>query len=1414
MDSRVQRRLAWWLVCLVLSLMNLAVAAAPPPYPNLRFTRHDGPEGPFRQSFSQLYADRDGFLWGATLDSAFRFDGHRFQQWPVAGGNSATFSEDAGGRLWVLTEQELWRFDPQRVVRMRVPLPRSDQSRAVALAHSEQGTWLLMTDGSLYQYSNETGAFRLKWRAPSHAYVISARATPKGVLWWRTDQALWRFSPKKNLTPLLKHTYATQLQALGDPAVMEGPDSDTICLPLKTGLDCVRSDGARVLQHSDESGCSAVQWDSYRRLHVLCGDTLWSQTKVNASRLVARLRLARPPQDNSHVMQLDKNGRLWLALGNDYGVFDPETGAYQTVETGQEDSSGRFLPASVFLTNLMLVHGDNIWFALNGKGLYRARLTPLAFDHWAPPAVGRAVDAPLLRAVYEDRHEQKRELWLADARAKVWRIPIDDEGRLGAGIPVAVKSPSETSECRAIIRAPGGPILYATQDRLYAFNEKDNALAPLRIDWPDRETRPRFCGLHADGKRMLWVFGEFGIAKLQADESAGYRAIVYPSGKEGPWDLYDTLYEGSDGWWWIPYRNGIQRFDPSRNRWDFLSRSTAPLAATWIHQVLEQPVGIFWLATRGGGLQRIDLRTGSLNEFERWGVVHAPPESESPIRYSMLADRAGRLWLAGGRGLDRYDPASGYWMHFDFDEGLQQIEFNHGAAVALSDGHLVFVGLNGLTIVHPELVGQDLSAPEVKWQGAQINGGEAVAVRSPLVLHDEKQGLTLHYLALDYDAPKSVRYRYRIRNDQPWIDVADQRQLHFAGLSSGDYTLEVQAAYNHGDWPLQGTVLAIRVPPPWYRSWIAIALLLSVLMAAAMIYVTARNRQQRKLESEVDAKTAALRQSHAMIMENFAVLQRSRNDLKEQKLRLELALGARERIFRLVSHEFRTPLTKIVLPLDEMIRQEGDRAIRDRLKGMRRNTDRLLGMVDTLLDKARASSELKTQFDKVMIENEVITAKDDFIEIFAAKRQKFTFSSDFGAVTEAMLTRDCLTVILDNLLSNAAKYTPEGGEIRLDAQITTDSLVLQVSDTGVGMDQTTCAALFSPFFRGGSARASGVVGHGLGLHLVFDVVHLNGGDISVESAPDNGATFTVRLPLMADFRPVNGAIHEDKQGRLVLDEVAGESSEWSTRGLGIPKSVLIIEDDPELRTMLAAQLSNRFRCLEAGDADDALGVARKHLPDMILCDIGLPGADGYEVCMALKSDEETAHIPVIFLTAYASDNARLQALRVFGDDYITKPPCMEELTLKISNRLRTRDALMQKAKDDLAFADVAVPDVATKDQELVAKATKFRRDVDAALEANYAKSGYGASALAQSMNRSTRTLQRHMEIYGLGIAPLEYIRDFRLKKAAKLLQKDRRVSVVATMCGLEPKTFSAVFKERFGKTPSEWRKANLAQEVD
>lgn len=1390
-----------------------AHASETPPYPDLRFTRHDGPEGPFRQTFTRLYMDRDGFLWGATLDSVFRFDGHTFQQWPVAGSISADFSEDSAQRLWVMTQNEIWRFERGRIERTRVPLPTTAHGWGTALAHGQHGTWLLMSDGRLFQYSVKAGAFLQRWRPSARHDVVGGFGSAAGSLWWLTDRGLWRFAPHLDRTPHAVERFARSPSLSGNfHNIIDTDKGKAICLPLTSGVHCVLETGEPWIEHKSNARCTALQVDGRQRLHALCGTTLWSQLDPGTPRLVARLSLPQAA-DFAYQIQVDTNGHLWLSLGHGFGILNPDTGAFQATPIGADDDTGRSLPSPTFETSIMLADRTHVWLALNGKGLYRARLASTPFEHWVPPVATPAATSPLLRAVYEDRTPQGRQLWVADATSQVWRVPIDGHGHLHSGIPVAIPSPSALSECRALIRAPDGQLLYATQDQLLAYRTKSDALHPVHVQWPPDAPPMRLCGLHRDKHDQLWTYGAFGIAKLKADGAGGYLAEVFPTAASITSDLFDALYEGSDGLWWLPTRYGIWRFDPRQHRWQILSRPKVPLAAEWIHQVIEQPTGRYWVATRGGGLQRLDLDGGRIFDADRWSVVRPPPNSESPIRYSMLPDADGHLWLAGGRGLDRYDPQHERWLHFDASSGLQQIEFNHGVATVLSDGRLIFGGLNGLTLVRPALVGRPNSPPVPQWRGVQIEGGALHGAGQSLQLAHGRSVLTVHYHALDYDAPDSIRYRYRLHGDASWIDVGSQRQVHFGELASGAYRLELQAAYTHGEWPTRGIVLPIRVDAPWYRRWPAITAAAALSLFALLAYVGARNRRQRYLENEVLTRTRELREATSDLVDTNRrlgisnhELHRSHDDLRMQKNQLELALAAREHLFRQVSHDFRTPLAKIIIPLDDMIQSAQTSDETKRLRSMRTSAYRLRDMVDTLLEKARAKSEIPSEPERIPVAHEIRMAVASFADITTRKQQALSLECGLDEDVSAVFSRDCVTTILDNLLSNASKYTHEGGDIRVYAQVADGMLMLRVSDTGIGMDDEILSRLYTPFFRAPHASSAGAQGHGLGMYLVLELVRSNGGEITVDSKLGHGTTFTVHLPIHDRTSIAPGMLvrenpmqNIDLRAQKFLHAAPAKATDRS-------KTLLIIEDDCELRAMLVERLSDSYRCIESGDGAAAISIAHEQLPDLILCDVDLPGVNGFDVCASLKTNEHTAHIPVLFLTAYAGDRYRLQALRSFGDDYIEKPPSIEELRLMIGNRLRALNAVFAQARQTASASAIILPDVATKDEKAAAAAIRFRSRLEQLLSANYAASDYGVVALSADMHCSSRKLQRLMDKYVIGTTPIEYIQRFRLRIAAELLLGDRTVTEIATACGLNVKTFSAQFRKLYGASPNQWRK--------
>lgn len=1383
------------------------------PYPDLSFERYENPDGPFGQSFTNLHVDRDGFLWVAAMDTVYRFDGHNFRQWPLAGARGANFSEDLSGRLWVLSEQAIWQFDRERTVRYEIPLPQIPHEFGAALAHGHRGTWLLTTDGQIFEYDERQRRFASRWKPPKPLVNLVSFRGGGERLWWLSTSELWTFLPEEDDVPRVVERFPFVPILTADPIAVATPVGDSACMALRSEVHCSSKDGRVQTNYPSASSCNAITHDAKGTVYATCGDSLLALEPTAGSSLTIRAKLPFIARF-SRRMQVDANGMVWITADHHIGIIDPTTGVYQEVVASSIGNDSHALPGPLSITNRLMPDGRGLWIAANGQGLFRARLQASAFEHWKPPSVDDG-QAPLIRTVLEDSPPYRHQLWVTDANTTTWRIPIEPSGHLGIG--VAVKVPSSIfDECRALLRTADGTLLLSTRDQLLAYRDTRESFEPVDVQWPDGAPM-EFCGLHQDSRRRIWAYGSFGFALLSRDRRGSYRATVYRMPSLSIHDLFDPLYEDSKGLLWSPTQYGIRLIDPDTHRTRVIARPDVPLAAEWVHQIVEQPSGQYWIATRGGGLQRLDLRNGgSIFDPKRWHSEQPPVDSSSAIRYAMLKDSTGHLWLSGTRGIDRFDPSQRRWQHFGRASGLQQLDFNHGVATRLSDGRLVFGGMNGLTLVNPASPELERKTPRILWQGIQMAGGDLLPTERLLDLPYDLSAFTVHYLALDYDAPNSLRYRYRLHREDKWTEVGDQRRLHFAGLDSGSYRLEVQAAYNDGAWSSDSIVMPIRIASPWYVSRIAILVYAASAFALFMLYRANRNAQQRMLEQivaiktqELTAKTEALAASNVQHAKNNELLRDSQLELLSQKDELKRLLDAREKFFQMFSHEFRTPMTVISMQLEHALSDAGRTrsALPTRLLSIQRNARRIIGLIETLLDKKRLEDRAGSPLVRIDVAHEARRIVDDFLPIAAHRHQTLAFDCRLEPGARAVLREDCLQIILNNLLSNALKYTPESGRIDAVVRQSQETLVIQVADNGIGIDPADKMRVFLPYFRTKSAANSDIPGQGYGLHLVMDEVARHDGEIDLESTPGVGTVFTVRLPAQMS----HGAELPSQMAAEISANTHSShdshtfSSDMDDTELRM-KTLLIIEDEPEIREILAETLADAYRCVVACDGATAIALVAEESPDLILCDVGLPDMSGFEVCSRLKSDMHTAHIPVVFLTAYSSDESKLQGLRAFGDDYIVKPPSMDELRLRIDNRLRTRDALLARTFSGAGMTPSASPDVTTKDENAVAAAIDFRTKLDAILGRHYTNPDFSVSALASAICCSPRTLQRRMEQYALGATPLEFIRNYRLDKAAALLRAGRRIGEAAEACGLDPRTFSDAFRTRFGMTPSEWKK--------
>lgn len=1333
-------------------------------------------EGLSHNAVTSFLEDREGYLWIGTEDGLNRFDGHRYRQFLASADERGlsdayvtALRQDRAGRIWIATTYGLNRYDPA-TERFHHYYQRPGlvaglaHNRVNAILETRSGELWFASHGGLSRYRPETDDFE-SLRCGGVWALIEDGA---GQIWFLSNAGLSLLDTKR-------------LRVVAMPAGMSIPDT---LASRQTGILAPNTDGGflvatrhEVNRYDPRSRHYAVLPDlpalndvEIKSLLVDRRGRLWIGSNTGIVIWDARdgsLRRLRHdpanPQSLSHNMVRtlfeDKRGLIWIGTSDRYAVYNPDTEMF----AHYRNESG--LPDSLSGNSIYGMHQDRdgaLWVS-TALGLNRISADRRQLQSFLPERSAH------FTAIGEDRHGH---IWLSDGHALLALNPADGLAQR--------RNPEGEADKRFVARA-----------------------------------------FELDAGQRLWVASDYGLYRYD-DDSGRFDTYLADVGRDDTLcdnEVY-ALRRGRDGRMWIGTRRGLAYWRPeSRSiRCYRPGREQAgTLEQGWIFDIHENQNGRLWLAT-SEGLAEFDPGSG---RFRRYGSDYGLPNS---YVYGVEEDDSGWLWLSSNRGLYAFDPRTNTSRRFDATMGLQGDIYNVMAHAKLRDGSLVFGGDNGFSLFHPQQARMRIVAPasllltEFRLNNRPVSlsmPGAETALAHPLSQTDEVRlswdyGIaSFEFSALDFGMPDVRRYRYRLEGfGNDWIEAdARQRLATFSGLAPGEYRFRVQTAVAGGGWEAPGVMLKLNVTPPWWRSAWAYGAAVALLIGAVAAWLQGQRRRLRALE-------VAEARGRMQLTEHATRIEEQNTQLAQQAEALSMALAAREQLFARVSHEFRTPLTLILSPLQGLIQRLHGSSEGRVLAVMRRNAETLLSLVDQLLHLARMGGVPHAVARTLALD---VKARSIF-ESFEDHAHHCGISLQYSIAPHIFvhLRPGTLTTVLNNLLGNALKYTQVGGTVTVAGYVDGGAALLEVVDDGPGVPEAWRQRIFEPFERGPLETHKS--GFGIGLYTVKELIVSQGGSIELDSAPVTGSCFRVRFPLAAPSSGTSGDVSladevtglEDMliaNGLVELPRVDGSSDDnlRPAADSSACKTVLIIEDNADLRDFLAESLATDYDCVTAASGDAGLVAARERLPDLILCDVDLPGTDGFSVCTALKSDETTCHIPLFFLTAYTAREQRLRGLMAQGDDYLGKPFDLDELRLRIANRLSARERLRNwlGAQTGLDWQR-ALATIESEDGRLANGARAFRSRIDVLLAAHHANPDYRVTDLASAMHKTVRTLQRQFEVYGMG-SPNEYLRNYRLDVANKMLHEDVRIADIALACGLDPKSFAEKFKARFGVAPNQYR---------
>jgi signal transduction histidine kinase/ligand-binding sensor domain-containing protein/DNA-binding response OmpR family regulator len=936
---------------------------------------------------------------------------------------------------------------------------------------------------------------------------------------------------------------------------------------------------------------------------------------------------------------------------------------------------------------------------------------------------------------------------------------------------------------------------------LYEYNSDLKQYKNLMLDYESysKVSRKNIKGLGTDKHGNIWMAThiENGLLVYSPKEKRFYDKSNPGSFNK---ELLSVSYpvdivEDSKNRLWVVSYTGLYMFDSIFHVFNHVPNDINTISSDYLYTVFEDDENRIWVGSLNG-LDRVDEIDGLL-KFERINRTYKIPNNIKGI----LQDEIGNLWLSSNHEITQFSPDRGEIKHMLLSKELSGQEFLERSCLKAANGYMYFGGINGFVRFKPDSV----NIPDVKnsvyltkfmlFNKAQKANEQSSPLKKSIIetkqieLEHHQSVLSFEYAALNFNPFKTIEYAYKMEGfDNDWYFVGEKRSVTYTNLKHGTYTFRVSLVENNELIPNSGTELNIVINPPFWKT--KSAFVIYVLLMGLMLYLF---------------RTSILNR------------EKLKNQLKLEKINIK---NVREtnlmklRFFTNISHEFRTPLTLIKAPIEKLSDVNNNFTKEEQqyhFNLIQNNTERLLGLVNQLMDyrKLEAGSLVLEQSFGDVVEF-CKSTWSSFAFLAEKKGIKYTFQSQIKSQNMSF-DRDKLDKILCNLLSNAFKFTPKTGEIKLEINSSinsindTNGIEISISDTGVGIKESDLPFIFDRFYSISQNNENRIEGTGIGLTLAKELAELHKGNILVESVYGEGCNFTLYLPildtLMENTCIKEASVESDKNFKqeVILKQV---DLLIDSDKVPIKYKILIVEDDEELREFIRNELINDYEIELAKDGEEGLRTVSFMIPDLILSDVMMPKLDGFELCKRIKADERTSHIPIILLTARHSHEKHLEGLSVGANDYIFKPFSIALLNLKISNILNSRAEFIEKFNNGNSLY-FNTENVENRDNKFIQSV------IDIVLE-DVTEESINADFIAEKLLVSRSLVYLKIEAL-TGQTVNEFVRTIRLKKSLRLLsQKNLTITEVAYAVGFNSQSYyTRSFKKQFGKSPKEYLSINV-----
>ena len=1071
----------------------------------------------------------------------------------------------------------------------------------------------------------------------------------------------------------------------------------------------------------------------------------WIYNKTGVLRLVRQDKLVPlilfPQQTTNyidherfHIVE-DNHGLIWISTyGKGLFVFNQDLTQSQHFVA---DKLGESPIASNYLLGIIADRHDGVWVSSEYGGVSHIQVMDKGVERIYPNGEGNMDFSNVVRMV---KKMNDGTVMVGTRAGSLYHYSADMSQVLG-------KSHFD-SNVYGIVQMPNGETWIGTRGK--------GIYGAKGLDFKDRNV---FC-MASDAKHRMWI-GTFGKGlSLVMPRKDGYDVKTFFADSVGLNEVRCMVID-KQGVLWCGTSGGLIRIPVDEFVKD-ASRYKTYVRDYEIRDVLVDRQGRLWLSASGDGLVQVEQGDGEAEP--KFHVFNTSNGLVNNLVQSVVDTPDGNLWVSTQQGVTAWNARKKSFENYMFSRNPMGNVYNENSAVCLDDGRVVLGGNYGLTIIQPSRLSHVSGLTDVVFTSYPYS--------DEITLTYEQRSPNIHFSTLDYSDVRNVKYTYRLEGfDQSWSKPSSTPWAAYQKLPAGKYVLHVKACTSDGTWGKEST-LVIRIKPPFYlTSW---AIMIYVLLVLGVIILVVK------------------------FVHDKNVL-RNRIRLEQELTRYKLVF------FTNIAHEFRTPLTLMQGSLEKekriMKANRWQTELEKTIRVMDKSVQRMLRLIDQLLEfRKMQAGKLKLSLqetDAVMFVKGICRMFDD-----AAESKEIAYSFESSEPAHAMfLDQQMIDKVVFNLLSNAFKYTPAKGTISVSLSFT-DVMTIRVADTGVGIPQEKRAQLFSRFMQSSYTGES----FGIGLHLTHELVRTHHGEITYQENEGGGSVFVVTIPLQKDCYEASDFLVKDSpilkadltkerdgQEEKTTDAVPSAPSAPLNR-----RTILLIEDDNDVREFLLSELESCFDLKVASDGKAGIAMAKELDVDLIVSDVMMPGMNGFELTKRLKNSFETSHIPIILLTALSTDENVLEGTESGADAYITKPFSPQLLMARILQLLNQREILRQKfGKEPQEIRSAML----SNEQDSL-----FVKRLDSIVYSRLGEQDLSVDKVAGLLHLG-RTIFYKKVRGTTGYTPNEYIRVIRLRKAAELLKEgEKNVSEVAYAVGFDnPYYFSKCFKEQFGMPPSQYR---------